>query len=35
MTLFYTETINIKEIPKYLPPDKVNYEITFLKDIAQ
>ena len=31
MTLFYTETINIKEIPKYLPPDKVNYEITFSK----
>lgn len=31
MTIFYTETISVKEIPKYLPPSKIDYEIIFSK----
>lgn len=30
--IYYTESIHIIEIPKYLPPNKLKYEIVFSKD---
>lgn len=32
MSVFYTESIEINELPKYLSPEKVDYEIIFSKD---